>query len=106
MPRGVRKKAAPETAAEELKKETAAAPARKAAKTSTTKVSAAKPGEPKTDIFIQYQGKETDVSAAAKADFAAEHAGEEVRELKLYVKPEERAVYYVVNDTFNGCVKY
>ena len=60
-------------------------------------------------VYVQYQGEEEkieDLVAAAKASFAAEHARTKVTDLKLYIKPEERAAYYVVNEKFAGRVDF
>ena len=60
-------------------------------------------------VYVQYQGEEEkieDLVAAAKAAFAAEHARTKVSDLKLYIKPEERAAYYVVNEKFAGRVDF
>ena len=65
--------------------------------------------EPVISAYVQYREEEADVNAlveSVKAAFAAEHAGETPAEIRLYIKPEERAAYYVVNGVFNGCVKY
>lgn len=66
-------------------------------------------GESAPVVYVQYQGAEEkveDLVAAAKAAFAAEHPRTKVADLKLYVKPEERAVYYVVNEKFAGRVDF
>ena len=60
-------------------------------------------------VYVQYQGAEEkveDLAAAAKAAFAAEHPRTSITDLKLYVKPEERAAYYVVNEKFAGRVDF
>ena len=60
-------------------------------------------------VYVQYQGSEEkveDLVAAAKAAFAAERPRTKVSDLKLYIKPEERAVYYVVNEKFAGRVDF
>lgn len=60
-------------------------------------------------VYVQYQGEEEkieDLVASAKAAFAAEHARTKVTDLKLYIKPEERAAYYVVNEKFAGRVDF
>ena len=60
-------------------------------------------------VYVQYQGEEEkieDLVAAAKAAFAAEHSRTKVSDLKLYIKPEERAAYYVVNEKFAGRVDF
>ena len=64
-------------------------------------------GEGVPVVYVQYQGAEENVEdlvAAAKAAFAAEHSRTKVVDLKLYIKPEERAAYYVVNEKFAGRV--
>ena len=66
-------------------------------------------GESAPVVYVQYQGAEEkveDLLAAAKAAFAAEHAHTKVTDLKLYIKPEERAAYYVVNEKFTGRVDF
>ena len=66
-------------------------------------------GETAPVVYVQYQGAEEkveDLVAAAKAAFAAEHPRTSVSDLKLYVKPEERAAYYVVNEKFAGRVDF
>ena len=66
-------------------------------------------GETAPVVYVQYQGAEEkveDLVAAAKAAFAAEHPRTKVSDLKLYVKPEERAAYYVVNEKFAGRVDF
>ena len=59
----------------------------------------------KPEIVLQYQGGETDVTAlveAAKADFHSVKKRTLVTSLKLYIKPEEGAAYYVINEDHNG----
>ena len=66
-------------------------------------------GEAAPVVYVQYQGAEEkveDLVAAAKAAFAAEHSRTKVADLKLYIKPEERAAYYVVNEKFAGRVDF
>lgn len=60
-------------------------------------------------VFVQFGGNEAEVSAlvaAAKEAFKAEKPRTAVKELKLYVKPEEAAAYYVINGTFDGKVSF
>ena len=57
------------------------------------------------EIFVQYQGGEVGVDAlvdAVKESFRAEKKRTPITSLKMYVKPEDRAVYYVVNEKFEG----
>ncbi len=97
-------------------KKTAKTATKKAAKTAekaktTVKRAADKAvkGEAAPVVYVQYQGAEEkveDLIAAAKAAFAAEHSRTKVAGLKLYIKPEERAAYYVVNEKFAGRVDF
>ena len=97
------KKAAKKTGAEAKK---TADEAKKAA--DEAKKAVAKAVAPRPACYIQYGAEEADLSAieeAAKAAFIAEgHRASTIRELKLYIKPEENAAYYVINDKFTGKV--
>ena len=60
-------------------------------------------------LILQFQGDELDTARlveAAKLDFKAAHKRTLVTDLKLYLKPEERAAYYVINGEFDGKVTY
>ncbi|MDD6057833.1 MAG: DUF6465 family protein [Clostridiales bacterium] len=67
---------------------------------------AKKKDELKPEIFIQFQGHESVVEAfleKAKEAYVAEgHRASSMKSLKLYIKPEEAAVYYVINQKFEG----
>jgi hypothetical protein len=66
-------------------------------------------GEVSPVVYVQYMGEEENVEdlvAAAKAAFASEHSRTKVTDLRLYIKPEERAAYYVVNEKFAGKVGF
>ena len=59
----------------------------------------------KPTYVLQYQDTEIsleELAEAAKAAFRAEKKRTLVTDLKLYLKPEERSAYYVVNGTFSG----
>ncbi len=59
----------------------------------------------KPELFLQYQGGEVDMSAlieAAKADFRNTKKRTLVTSMKMYIKPEEHAVYYVINERYEG----
>lgn len=61
----------------------------------------------KPTVIVQFQGSEVELETlveAAKADFREEKKRTPITDLKLYVKPEERTAYYVVNEKFNGSV--
>ncbi len=108
------RKPAAKTAAKKAGRKPAAKTAAKAsaAKKTAAKAPAAKKaakGEAAPIVYVQYQGAEEkveDLVAAAKAAFSAEHVRTKVADLKLYIKPEERAAYYVVNEKFAGRVDF
>ncbi len=63
----------------------------------------------KPTVIVQFQGSEADLDTlveAAKDDFRQEKKRTPITDLKLYIKPEERTAYYVVNETFNGSVAF
>lgn len=86
----------------EVKEEAKKAPAKKA-----TPVKAAK-AEIKTALYVQFAGNEAteaDIIDKVKAAYVAEgHKESAIKEINLYVKPEEYAVYYVINDKAIGKV--
>ena len=59
--------------------------------------------------IMQFQGSDIDLSDlvdAAKAGFRKEKKRTPIIDLKLYVKPEERMAYYVVNGDYEGQVSF
>ena len=87
------------------------APAKKAATTTTTKKATTAKKETvkkETVITIQHQGNEITVASVeekVKAAFVADgHKASTIKTLNIYVKPEEYAAYYVINDEFTGRV--
>lgn len=63
----------------------------------------------KPTITLQFQGTEVELSTlveAAKADFRQAKKRTPITDLKLYVKPEEHAAYYVINDKHSGSIFY
>lgn len=78
------------------------------AKKATKKAPAKK--EVKTSLVVEYAGKqveEKDMIVAVKNAWKA--AGNKVADIKsmtLYVKPEENAIYYVINKTETGKVEF
>ncbi len=64
--------------------------------------------EVKPEVFIQYQGNEALVGEAiekAKLAFVADgHRLSTIKNLQVYLKPEEYAAYYVINKKFAGRV--
>ena len=71
--------------------------------------SKAKADNLKPAVIVQFQGSEVELDAlveAAKADFRQEKKRTPITDLKLYVKPEERTAYYVVNEKFRGSISF
>lgn len=63
----------------------------------------------KPEIFVQFQDSETTVDALvelAKADFHQTKKRTLITAMKLYVKPEERVAYYVINEGHEGKISY
>ena len=60
-------------------------------------------------LILQYDGGEFDtaeLTKAAMADFKANNKRTLLTELRVYLKPQDRAVYYVANDKITGKVKF
>ncbi len=94
--------------AEKTVKEVAAKTADVAEKTQTAAAKKAAKEVLKPEITVQYQNLEVTtevVEERVKAQFAAEgHRVGTIKKLNIYVKPEEYAAYYVINDKFTGRV--
>lgn len=81
----------------------------KASAAKTRAENKAKADHLKPTVILQFQGSEVELDTlveAAKADFRQVKRRTPVTDLKLYVKPEERMAYYVVNEKFSGGVSY
>ncbi|MEE3450455.1 MAG: DUF6465 family protein [Acutalibacteraceae bacterium] len=84
---------------EEKKAETKAAAKKPAAK------KAAKTAEVTTDVFVEFNGAQNackEVVENVKKTYAAQGNTDEIKTIKVYIKPQENAAYYVVNDTVEG----
>ena len=60
-------------------------------------------------VFVQFQDTEVEVDALmdkARAAFREVKKRTEIKDMKLYIKPEEKAAYYVINEKFDGKVEY
>ena len=58
-------------------------------------------------LFVQFYGKEFNdqqLYKIAKECYQASGQKDTIKDLKLYVKPEESKVYYVVNNSYKGDV--
>lgn len=54
-------------------------------------------------LVLQYQGSDVDLQTLveqAKAVFKENHKRTRITDMKMYLKPEERAAYVVINETF------
>lgn len=91
------------TAVKAETKKTAAPKATKAAP-KTTKTEAKKELTPA--IYVQYAGNEAsieDITEAAKKAYVEDgHRVSSIKSLNIYIKPEENAAYYVINEKFAG----
>lgn len=53
------------------------------------------------EVFVEYSGIKYDCSNVVercKEDFKAKHNAERVRSCRIYIKPEDGMVYYVINE--------
>lgn len=107
-----KKKTDAATAEPEAKKKGGRKPMTAEEKASAAKARAeskAKADNLKPTVVVQFQDSEVDLDAlveAAKADFHQAKKRTLITDLKLYVKPEERTAYYVVNEKYTGSVAY
>ena len=87
------------------KVETAAKTAKKPA---AKKAAPAKKEEVKAEVYVQFQGQEAvvaDVIEKAKKQFVEEgHRASTIKSIQVYLKPEEYAAYYVINQKHAGRV--
>ena len=90
--------AAEETKAAEPVKKVEKKPAKRETKTS----------EKKGEVYVQFAGEEfvvEEVMEKAKAAYVAEgHRVSAIKSVRLYIKPEERKAYYVINDKAAGSI--
>ncbi len=93
--------------AEPVVKEKKAAKKPAAKKASTAKTET-KTVEKKDEVFVQFAGEEfvvEEVMDKAKAAYVAEgHRVSAIKSVRLYIKPEERKAYYVINDKAAGSI--
>ncbi len=100
-----------EAVAEEVKPAVVEAPAKKparkpAAKKAAEKAPAKKAAAPKETVKVQFGGDEYDfaeIRKAVEADYKAKVKGK-IKTVDIYIKPEDKAVYYVVNSDFTDKV--
>ena len=79
-------------------------------KTATKTVKKAAKKDIKVKAFVEYHGKhveQKDIIARVKKAWtkSGKKVGD-IKEMDLYIKPEENAVYYVINGTETGAVEF
>lgn len=65
--------------------------------------------KPVKNVVLQYMGQEIseeELTERALAQFAATEETVAVKSITLYIKPEDNAAYYVINEQYTGCVKF
>ena len=64
----------------------------------------------KTNLFVEYKEKQIEdkaiIASVKKAWTSEGHKISDIQTMELYVKPEESAVYYVINKTESGKVEF
>ena len=88
---------------------TTAAKKTTAKKAATTKKAAAKKAEIKTELYLQFAGKEYSQEEILQKvkdiwTYDLNQNVDDIKDVQLYLKPEESAAYYVVNGVESGKV--
>ena len=102
-------KAAEKTTAKKTAPKKTAAKKTTAKKTTTVKKTVAEKAEIKTEIFLQFSGKEyTQDEILQKVKdiwtYDLNNNVDDIKDVQIYLKPEESAAYYVVNGNTTGKV--
>ena len=97
----------PKTEAVEAKAEEKAVEAKATAEKKAPAKRATKAAAVKTEVSVQFAGKEYTTERLVEIakdvwQYDLGNAPEEFKSVELYVKPEESAVYYVINGTTSG----
>ena len=103
------KAAAKKTTAKKAAAKTTAAKKTAAKKTTATKKAAAKKAEIKTEMYLQFSGKEYSQEEILQKvkdiwTYDLHQNVDDIKDVQLYLKPEESAAYYVVNGVESGKV--
>lgn len=81
-----------------------------ATKTATKTVKKAAKKEIKVHAFVEYYGKQVEekdiIARVKKAWTRSGNKVGDIKEMNLYIKPEENAVYYVINGKETGSVEF
>ena len=91
------------------KKTTTRKTAAKKTETKTTRKTAAKKTEPVTEVYVQYWGNEIHTSEVAERikKIWTEDMGKkasDLKDLKIYIKPEDNGAHYVINGDVTGFI--
>ena len=83
--------------------------AKKTTTKTAAKTTAAKKAEPVTEVYVQYWGKEIHTSEVADRikKIWTEDMGKkasELKDLKIYIKPEDNGAHYVINGDVTGFI--
>ena len=83
--------------------------AKKTTPKTAAKTTAAKKAEPVTEVYVQYWGKEIHTSEVADRikKIWTEDMGKkasELKDLKIYIKPEDNGAHYVINGDVTGFI--
>ena len=98
-----------ETKAAEKPVETTAKKTTKTAAKTTTRKTTAKKTETVTEVYVQYWGKEIHTSEVADrirkiwTDDMGKKASD-LKDLKIYIKPEDNGAHYVINGDVTGFI--
>ena len=64
----------------------------------------------KMKTFVEYSGKQVEekelIASVKKVWVEAGNKVGDIKTLDLYIKPEEAAVYYVINETESGSIEF
>ena len=78
--------------------------------TATKTVKKAAKKDMKVKAFVEYYGKQVEekdmIARVKKAWTKSGKKVGDIKEMNLYIKPEENAVYYVINGTETGSVEF
>ncbi len=77
------------------------------AKKTVEKAKTVKATSKKETVKIQFGGEEfdlSDIKSVVEADYKSKFSGR-VKTVEIYFKPEDKAVYYVVNSDFSGKIE-
>lgn len=104
----VKKEAAKKTAVKKTAAKKTAAEKPAAEKKPTVKRTTTKKAAVNTEVFVQFWGKEVyakDVVDAVKKAWTDEgHKESEIKDLKVYIKPEDNGAHYVINGDVTGFI--